>query len=168
MSPLEFPTEKECRWLVDQGVDPDALIQPGPIRAASVTFFRDAFDFDADGQRALLFLEERDAIAWQPTRGLLRPWRGVAFALNEEAIFNPGTYFAGGALRVHATPLEWLQAGREGIVIVQHRYDYAMLRHAPRLSFQTEGHARAVQARMQPPKVQNKFLVEQTAEGIAA
>ena len=166
---LDYPTYQECRWLVQQGVDPDALAQPTPIRAAPVRFFRHAFDLADDGERALIFTEERDAVAWQPRLGRLASWRGAAFALNEEAIFNPATWLMGGALRIHHSPLEWLQADREGIVIVQPRLTFAMLRHCPRLLFASAAHARQVRGRLEhPPKITTEFLIVSKEEKRAA
>lgn len=157
---LDYPDERECRWLVSQGVTPDTIATPRPIRAASVWFWQNTFDFDVDGERSLIFLEDRDAIAWQPRTGALACWRGVAFCLNEEAIDNPATYFAGGALKIHRTPLDWLRADGNGIVIVQPRYAYASLRHARRLAFADEAYARQVQQWISPPTPTAEFLVE--------
>ena len=165
---LDYPDERECRWLVSQGVTPDTIAKPRPIRAASVRFWQNTFDFDDDGERSLIFLEDRDAIAWQPRTGALACWCGVNFALNEEAIDNPATYFAGGALKIHRTPLDWLRADGDGIVIVQPRYSYAMLRHVRRLAFADAVYARQVRRLLEPPKCTAEFLVETTAESRAA
>ena len=83
------------------------------------------FDLDHEGERALIFrAEDRgeviDLVAWQPRTSAVASWRGQAFCLGDmESIFNPATYFAADALRVHATPLDWLMADRDGIVIVR-------------------------------------------------
>jgi hypothetical protein len=117
-----FPTDDELLWLLEQGVSDEAL---WPISGATVRFDSATFDLDAEGERALVFrAEDRDEvidlIGWQPHTGALASWRGQAFCLGDiDDIFNPATYFDGGALRVHATPLDWLLANRDGIVIVQ-------------------------------------------------
>lgn len=165
---LDYPNERECRWLVGQGVTPDTIAKPKAVRAASVRFWQTAFDFDADGERSLIFMEDRDAVAWQPRTGALACWRGVRFAINEAAIDNPATYFAGGVLKIHRTPLEWLKADGEGIVIVQPRYAYAMLRHVRRLAFADAVFARQVRGWLEPPKCAAEFLVETAAESRAA
>ena len=165
---LDYPDERECRWLVDQGVTPDAIAKPRAIRVAKVRFWQTTFDFDAVGERSLIFMEDRDWVAWQPRTGALGCWRGVSFAINEDAIDNPATYFAGGTLKVHRTPLHWLKAGREGIVIVQHRYTYATLRLVRRLAFADAVFARQVRASLDPPKCAAEFLVETAAESRAA
>ena len=118
-----FPTDDEILWLLDQGIDENAL---WPISGATVRFNGAIFDLDhEEGKRALLLrAEDRgeviDLIAWQPRTGALASWRGQAFCLGDvDDILNPANYFAGDALRVHATPLDWLLAHRDGIVIVR-------------------------------------------------
>jgi hypothetical protein len=171
--PLDYPTEDEIRWLFAHGVSDAAIFQPTPIRAARVRFLdQRAFEF-ADiggvGERALVFVGESDLVAWQPRQGALATWRGVAFCLGDiDQVFNPATYFCAGALRVHADPLAWLKAEREGIVSVQPRFTYAYLRHVPRLAFSTAAHARQVRAWLEPPKPRVEFLVKIPEEMAAA
>ena len=165
---LDFPTELEARWLLAQGVSDTAILEPDPIRAGTVRFWQHAFELDPEGDRALLFKHERDWIAWQPRSGKLASWRGVAFALNEEAIWNPASYFGGLALRIHRTPLEWLKADRDGIVIVQPRLAHAMLRSARALSFADSAFAQLVRRWMESPTSQTELLLEVIAEGEAA
>jgi hypothetical protein len=112
-----FPTDDEILWLLDQGIDEKAL---WPISGATVHFDAPTFELNDSGERALIFrAEDRgeliDLIAWQPRTGALASWRGQAFCLGDvDDIFNPVTYFAGDALHVHAKPLDWLLANREG------------------------------------------------------
>jgi AAA domain len=113
---LDYPNESEIRWLFEQGVSDTAMLSPTLMRAGKI-LDNNTFDFDGDGIRAVVFEEGGDLSAWNPKRNLLATWQSVAFALGEEAIWNPATYFAGDALRVHATPLDWLLADRDGIVI---------------------------------------------------
>jgi hypothetical protein len=67
-------------------------------------------------------------------------------------IFNPATYFAGGALYVHETPLQWLLAEREGIVILRPDLARAYIANCQRLAFADAAHARRVERWLQPPK----------------
>ena len=155
---LPFPTDDELRWLLDQGIDDDAMALPWPVRGARVRFDRDTFDFDLDGGRALTFRssdrgETIDLIAWQPQTGKLASWRGVAFCVGDvDDIFNPATYFAGSALHVHKTPLEWLLANRQGIVIVRPDLAHAYLANRQRIVCPDARFAREVEAWVQPPK----------------
>ena len=155
--PLDYPNERECRWLIGQGIDPT------DIKAANVTVTGGTFDFADDGERVLIFTEPHDLVAWQPKRGALASWRGVAFALNEDAAFNPASWFAGSALAVHQSPLDWLLADGDGICIVKPALTYAMLRHVPRLVFSDLAYARKVRAWMQTPKVRCEFLIDAEA-----
>jgi hypothetical protein len=52
-------------------------------------------------------------------------------------------------------------------VIVDHKQTYAMLRHAPRLSFADADHARSVRRWLEPPKPRVELLVEIAARSAA-
>jgi hypothetical protein len=157
------PSDDDIRLLLDHGVDGDAMTQPYPIGAANVHFDGNTFDIDPRGQRALTFrAEDRgeviDLIAWSPISGELASWRGIAFCLGDlDQIFNPATYFMGGVLRLHRSPLEWLRANRDGILIVQPQLAYACLRNACRLSF---SYAQQAERWLEPPKPSVELLVE--------
>jgi hypothetical protein len=127
---LPFPSDNELKWLLRQGIAGDTMASP-VIRGGLVRFERDGvFDF-ADGIRAVIFRsddrgEPVDLVAWQPKTGQLATWRGVGFCIGDVGrVFCPSTYFAGDALAVHKSPLEWLSSGRDGIVIVQPKLTYA-------------------------------------------
>lgn len=162
---MGHPNELQTRWLMAQRVTDTALLNPTSIRAANVAFLDDhTFDFDKTGVPALLFAVEEgdkeiDWVAWQPRHGKLACWRAAAFALGQEAIFNPATYFAGFTLRVHRTPLEWLKADRDGIVIVQPRYAHAYLRDA-RMSCPDAELARQVEEWIKSPRPRAEIFVE--------
>jgi hypothetical protein len=158
-------TLTELRWLEGQGVSRTSILCPWPIGAANVAFHGKTFELDATGERVLTFLiedgsETIDIGAWQPRTGKCGTWNGVGFAIGQEAIFNPASYFAAGALRVHETPLQWLQAERDGVVVVQPRLAYAYLRNVPRLTFADPRYARQVMRWLQPPKSTVEILVE--------
>ena len=165
---LDLPNELEAQKLLSQGVSEMAMLEPETIRAGNVRFLDgDSFEFADDGQRALIFriVEfglERDLVAWSRKLKKLATWRGVAFALGQEAIWNPATYFMGGALEVHRTPLDWLKADRAGICIVQPRYAYSQIANVRRLRFADEAHARLVRDWLKPP-APPEFLVEVAA-----
>jgi hypothetical protein len=169
-----LPSQDQVRWLLDQGLDADALCRPWLISATTVRFDGNTFTTDPDGERALTFRatdrgEVVDLIAWNPRSGKLASWYGTAFCLGDlDDILNPASFFAGSALRVHADPLAWLRAGRDGIVIVKPEFTYAYLRGVPRLSFADASFARQVRAWLQPPQPRVKFLVEVPAERVAA
>ncbi len=77
---------------------------------------------------------------------MVASWRGQAFCLGDiDDIFNPATYFAGDALRIHATPLDWLHADREGIVIVRPELAPAYLADCRRIRCSSKAHALQVE-----------------------
>jgi hypothetical protein len=80
-----------------------------------------------------------DAIGWQPTTGCLAAWLGVGFALGEYRI---GDHLEAGstALAVYKSPLGWLRAGCEGIVIVRKKFAHIVLKKVPILIAEDESH----------------------------
>lgn len=158
-----FPNDNELSWFLDRGVTPDVL---WPVSGATVLFDGPTFTLDVHGERAFTFRaldrgEPIDLIAWNPRTGSLGSYRGQAFCLGDvDDIFNPATYFAGDALRVHATPLEWLLADREGIVIVHPEFAPAYLAHCPRIRSSSQEYALQVKRWLQPRKPSVQILVE--------
>jgi hypothetical protein len=110
---LAYPLEAELEWLSAQGVAPEVMAEPWPLRSAGVVFDDlYGFDFRRDGELAIIFKaedrgDELDLIAWEVSTGRLASWRGNTFCLGDlDQIDNPATYYMGGALRIHASPLE--------------------------------------------------------------
>ena len=163
---LALPSDDQLRWLLNRGVYGPELFTPWVIRAARVRLSGRTFHFDATAEPALLFrAEDRweviDLIAWLPRTNALATWCSRAFCLgDQDQIFNPATWFAGDALHVHATPVEWLRAGRRGIVIVQPKFAHAMLRHCPRLVVADASQGRQLRHSLQPPKPHVQILVD--------
>jgi hypothetical protein len=158
-----FPTDGELLWLLDQGVDEKAL---WPMSGSTVRFDSGTFELDDGGQRAIIFraqdrAEIIDLIAWQPHTGTFASWRGQAFCLGDvDDIFNPATYFARDALRIHATPLDWLLADREGIVILRPNLAPAYLSQCQRIRCSNAAYARQVKKWIEPRQSSVQILVE--------
>jgi hypothetical protein len=168
---LTYPTTEELERLSAHGVPPDAMAEPWPIRSARMVLDGlYGFDFNHDGESALIFkAEDRgepiDLVAWQPSTGKFVSWHGNTFCLGDlDQIDNPATYFMGGALRVHADPLGWLRAYREGIVILRRDLTHAYLRNVRRLSFADTAYAQQVQQWLEPPKPSVELFVEVQGE----
>ena len=92
------PNLAELRWLRRQDVSRAAILCPWSIGATNVTFHGTAFELATGGERVLTFLVEDcgeviDVAAWQPRTGQIATWLGTGFAIGQEAIFNPATYF---------------------------------------------------------------------------
>ena len=170
-----FPTDDELRWVLRQGVHESALVRPWPIGGANIRLLDGGtFDHDVTGARALtLRAEDRgeviDLVAWEPSTGKLASWHGNTFCLGDfDQIYNPATYFMGGALRVHADPLDWLRANREGIVILRRDFAYAHLRFCPRILCDDLGHAEKVEFWLRAPEPTAEILIAEKAERQAA
>ncbi len=165
-----FPTDDELLWLLRDGVNENAL---WPISGATVRFEGRTFDLDPNGVRTLAFRchdcsEVIDIAAWQPQTGKLGSWLGAAFCIGDvDDIFNPATYFADSTLPVHETPLQWLLAEREGIVILRPDLAHVYLANSRRLACSDAAHARQVERWLQPPKPTAKIFVT-VEEGAAA
>jgi hypothetical protein len=151
--------------LFEFGISERTLLSPPTIREGRVHFLeRSSFEFTDDdvGVRAFIFVEPKgELIAWRPGHPIASLY-GRSFALNEEAISNPATWFGDRALRVHRSPLEWLLADRDGIVIVQPECTYFELRHAAErgLSFADHLLKQQVKRWLEPPRIKPKLYME--------
>jgi hypothetical protein len=92
------------------------------VMAGAVLFSGPHFEFDPTGTHsALIFVcldEDRvvaDLAAWKPSTKQLGLWLGRVTMLGEENVLAP---HVGESLRVHDTPLEWLQDDRRGVVLI--------------------------------------------------
>ena len=56
-----------------------------------------------------------DLAAWEPETGRLALWLGRLAMLGQDNLYG---WRVGEPLIVHETPLEWLQAGREGVFVI--------------------------------------------------
>lgn len=159
---LDIPEAREVTWLSDQGISDEALIEPWPVLAATVRFHKStrtfAFGADAnDGQRALIFqsLSEGhliDLIAWQPKSQRMASLAGTGFCIGDDALCSdPTTWFAGATLNVYGSPLAWLAAERDGIVIVDPERVWLFLGNAPNVTANTPQLAKALRKWIQPP-----------------
>jgi hypothetical protein len=162
---------QDREWLADRGVPSPAITEPWPIHSARVEFDDlYGFAFDPEGKPALILKaedrgKEKDLVAWEPSTGNLASWHGNTFCLGElDQIYNPATYFSGGYLRIHASPLEWLRAGREGIVILRRDFAYAHLRFCRSLLCDDPTHAEEVDRLLKAPKPTVKIFIADGAE----
>lgn len=158
---LDWP---RFEWLLKAGVSAQTLIDLAPLHVATGRMASDGcFEDDREGQSFILFPEAEDAVFWQPRTGELATWSGRAFALGEDALYNPGTYAFDGNLNLLPDPLEWLRCSCDGIVVLDWKRAWSRLQDAPRLAvhetliFQYRRH-------MQPPRgPETVVLVERRA-----
>jgi len=130
---LDTLTWPQYRWLIDRGVPSPAIVYPEMPAHADVVFhsnmpffdFPDEIDEEVEtiGAMILLARDEFDSpcdlVAWQPKTGQIAPWFSSDLPmLGLQTVYPPRVYLEE-ALKVHPTPLEWLRAGREGVVILK-------------------------------------------------
>lgn len=127
--------QRHLDWLNGFGVPTSAIIRPDLIRLAHGFKAHDGFfEPDKSGPAWFVFAEPEDAIFWRPEADELARWTGRAFALGEQAVDNAGTYSLGHCLHVYRSPLHWLKAGRDGIVVIDWERAFDELRHCPRVA----------------------------------
>jgi hypothetical protein len=154
------PNGKEILYLHKSGVSIYTMTHPWILGAERVRFLDGGtFDFDQTGERALIFRAEEqslttDIIAWSARNEQLASWRGTAFCLGD--LYQ----IWGSPVRIHRTPLQWLQHGREGVVIVDWTMAAAYLRNAESLLFEDAGLARVVRQWTLAPEPKTEFLLE--------
>jgi hypothetical protein len=83
-------------------------------------------------------------------------------ALGLDQLDNPASYFAGGALRVHRSPLSWLRAGCQGIAPLDYEALWLTLKELPdiyALSAECVEHGHALQAALDPLPANVRLVV---------
>jgi hypothetical protein len=127
---------QKCRaakaWLSRQGVADETMQR---FRFAVGRRASDGrFENDPAGDGWIVFPEREDIVFWRPSSGELATWYGRAFAIGEDAIDNPATYAFDCQLNIFATPLEWLRAKRDGVVVIDWSLAFDRLRDCPRIA----------------------------------
>ena len=123
------PSVREWQELRGAGVALVALCRPYMVLAGMVVVDGPAgFSFAAKAtlmrQRAFLIAVKDedgrflDIAAWQPAKSWVGLWLGRAWALGQARVHAP-RLGEEGALPVWRSPLNWLRAGREGIVLIR-------------------------------------------------
>lgn len=146
--------QREYDELLGSGVTGAALDSPSPLRAGRIVWTgsnRFAFEkhepLGVIGKRAFLFVvtdgggDPVDIVAWQPMLDRIGTWRGVAWALGQDAIYAPRLTEHDG-LPVWRSPLDWLRARRRGIVLIEPRLAAEWLCDAGPLVAEDFDHAR--------------------------
>jgi hypothetical protein len=116
------------------------------------------FDFVADGPRWLAFEEDEDFVFWQPRTGELATAEGRTFALGEALIDDAWTYSFDCSLNIFKSPLEWLQAKRDGIVVVDWPSAFDRLRDCPRVAV-AEAMLFNYRRHMKPPRMPEVYVI---------
>jgi hypothetical protein len=164
---LAPPPLDVIRRLRAEGVSPDALAEPELPALADVVFHdaRPFFDFveetgDEGAVPAIVFLardeegEPADLVAWAPQEQRLAAWFGASPLLGAEYLWAP-RLTKEQALAVFESPLGWLRAGREGVVVIDPRRAAPLLRRAEPLVAESIDHGQRLRRRLtvRPPRV---------------
>lgn len=150
---LPYPAPRAIAWLRAQGVTALALAEPELPRLARVVFHADAPLFDLasetgeDGVAALVFLarddggEASDLVAWSCYLGKVAAHFGAVPLLGADSILAP-RLGPEAALSVHRTPLKWLKAERQGVVLLSPERAAIALRNFGPFAAEDEEHGR--------------------------
>ena len=139
--PLSCPSQADLDVLLRDGVDIMSVATPLPMQVAFGAVAHDGlFDPEINGSRWFAF-EEPDAddiILWRRQPDQTASWNGHAFALGQGMIDAAATYVFDCALNIFASPLDWLRARRDGIVVLDWTRAFDRLRDAPRIAIAEE------------------------------
>jgi hypothetical protein len=111
-------------------------------------FAHDARDA-SDAVLAVVFLapddlgDPLDLAAWEPETGRLALWLGRVSMLGQDNLHG---WRLGEPLIIHETPLEWLQAGREGVFVIDPQRASPLLRLVEPLGVKRPEFGRQLQA----------------------
>jgi len=89
-----------------------------------------------------------DVVAWAANANRIARWLGRASLLGEDELYAPRLL---DGLPVHAGPLEWLQARRRGVVILNKLRAAPLLRDAGPLLVPSAEHGRVLHKMLQTP-----------------
>jgi hypothetical protein len=153
-----LPSDDALRGLATTGVNLTALIQRWQTRPLDVPRIdrvifddRGGFEFaryrnDRRGTGAMIFIvrdhmgDVIDLAAWGPPRPLAL-WIARGLMLGSENLFG---FRMREGLEIHPTPLEWLRAGCQGVVIIDPEKSADLLRRAEPLQASSFAHGRAL------------------------
>jgi hypothetical protein len=153
----------DLRKLFDLGIGINAIAMPLALAKARVAFQGGhCFEFDAHAEMALILpcIEDGDLVdlvAWQPQASRLATWLGRAKALGWADLYSPS--LTGEPVKVWASPVGWLKAGRRGLVPIgverMARSLFLWGDHVSALVCENPEHARAIKQAYsrKPPRV---------------
>lgn len=117
------------------------------------------FDNDPAGEGWIVFPERDDVVFWSPATGQFATWYGRAFAIGEVSIDNPATYAFDCNLNIYKSPIDWLYADRDGIVVIDWARAFDWLRDAPRIAV-AEALWPTYRKQMRPARLPEVFVLQ--------
>lgn len=148
-------------WLVSQGVSPGIIeVSPGPITTATIEADElGCFQFAEFGKVAFIhpvtvggpFTDIADLIAWFPDKPH-RWWLllGNGYPLGVDMLNH--AKIEGLPLAIRRSPLSWLQAGGDGVVVTDWAISAPALRHVDCLDGEDEDHAAEIYRHLNNPQ----------------
>lgn len=161
------PSVRYCR---DHGLD-WATIEAacGGVFVAPIRPDRSWFEFDPEGVEAVICealaadgATVVDLVAWSLTRpDRVMTAAGAAAVLGEAVAANPATGFGGAPLRIFQTPLAWLRARCDGVVILDPMRAGRWLLDLPfdTVAAEDQAHARQLDAMRRAPLERQALVV---------
>jgi hypothetical protein len=132
----------------ERGVEAINLFKAWSTQADRVVFNDEYFEFaDEDDDRGERVFTMgvistnglNDVVAWHPSSGRLATWLGLGFALGEFQISDHVDNDSAG-LPVFRSPMGWLCAGCQGIVVVRKTFAHIVLKKVPLLLAEDKNH----------------------------
>ena len=158
--PIRYIRRDLIEWLRKQSVPESALTGwPGPVGAAPIeTRAQGIFDFAEVGRRAFIQpvrtggknTHIADLVAWypdDPSRWWTRLYTGTPLGIDQ----LDRAELLGKPLAIRRTPLSWLQAGGNGVVITSWAMSASTLRSCPTLDCENESNAAEVSECLRTP-----------------
>ena len=118
------------------------------------------FEHADGGERWYAFEEDEDFVFWHREHGALATYANRAFALGENVIHQASTYAFDCRLNIFASPLDWLRAGRDGIVVLDWIRAFDQLRDAPRIAI-AESLLPLYRRHMRPARMPELFVISE-------
>ena len=147
------------KWLFDQGVPIETLIQLTPIHYARGVAADDGwFDESPDGDVFIAFPEATDTVFWSPRSNRIATAVNRSFALGEDALSEPGALWFGNPLKVWPTPLQWLRHRCDGVCILDWSRAWSRLQDMPRIAVH-QSLVSSYRKHMHPPKGPETFVL---------
>ena len=139
-SRLQGLPQRVIDWLLASNVTTATMIWPTPLKFTKGEIVNgEVFSFDRHGAAHIVIEEDYDTFCWNPKTNKVVSEFGTFAIGTEAALHGPVSWgFDGRALNLYLNPLRWLQAKRDGIVILDWSSVFGALRDVPRVDIDEE------------------------------
>jgi hypothetical protein len=156
---MATPSTAAIKWFLAHGVTVETLGRYWAVGAARVCFEpAGCYTPVVTGDFAFIFAAQTaagvaDLVAWQPATGRLATRLGVAGLLGQRFAEDARDSIAARPVRVWRSPLTWLRAGRDGVVVVDPEQAAYLLADLPLVPEDIEFRQSLMTLRVPPPRV---------------